>query len=118
MVHQLKTSPEYFEDIIKGKKLFEVRKNDRFFEVGDLLALNEYDEVNGVYTNRSCIVYVDYILNHATYCKEGYVIMSIKPCHVIKSDTPYNFDRLRSDYSVPLVSHYYCTEKTDHVKNN
>ena len=93
-------------------------KNDRFFEVGDLLALNEYDEVNEAYTNRSCIVYVDYILNHATYCKEGYVVMSIKPCNVIKREQPYNTAYGCSDYTVPLVSNYYCKEKSDHVKNN
>lgn len=118
MVHELKTNPEYFEDVISGRKLFEVRKNDRFFEVGDLLALNEYDEVNQVYTNRSCVVYVDYILNHATYCKEGFVVMSIKPCHVIKVEKPYNLNYMCSDYTVPLVSNYYCTEKDDHVENN
>lgn len=110
MVHELKTNPEYFEDVISGRKLFEVRKNDRFFEVGDLLALNEYDEVNEVYTNRSCIVYIDYILNNSTYCKEGYVVMSIKPCNVIKREQPYNLNYMCSDYTVPLVSNYHCTE--------
>ena len=29
MIHELKTLPEYFEAVIKGEKLFEVRKFDR-----------------------------------------------------------------------------------------
>ena len=28
MIHALKTLPEYFEAVVKGEKLFEVRKND------------------------------------------------------------------------------------------
>lgn len=43
MVHALKEHPEHFENVISGKKLFEIRKNDRDFKTGDLLALNEYD---------------------------------------------------------------------------
>ena len=36
MIHELKTLPEYFEAVIKGKKLFEVRKFDRPFQKGDM----------------------------------------------------------------------------------
>ena len=35
--HQLKTWPEYFASIIDGTKMFEVRKADRSFKVGDTL---------------------------------------------------------------------------------
>jgi hypothetical protein len=31
MIHELKTLPIYFEEVIEGRKLFEVRKNDRNF---------------------------------------------------------------------------------------
>ena len=41
MIHQLKTEHNFFEDVISGKKTFEVRKNDRDFMVGDFLALKE-----------------------------------------------------------------------------
>lgn len=33
--HALKILPEYFEDVVIGKKTFELRKNDRGFALGD-----------------------------------------------------------------------------------
>lgn len=41
MIHQLKCDSKFFEDVASRKKTFEVRKNDRDFNVGDFLALNE-----------------------------------------------------------------------------
>lgn len=40
--HELKTKPEHFDKTWKKEKLFEVRKNDRKFQKGDLLVLKEY----------------------------------------------------------------------------
>lgn len=76
MIHALKILPNYFEDVISGRKTFEIRKNDRDYKVGDLLALNEW--TGETYTGRSCLVTVDYIIDDKDFCKEGYVIMSIK----------------------------------------
>lgn len=39
--HVLKTDPEYFEAAASGSKTFEIRRNDRDFQVGDLLTLRE-----------------------------------------------------------------------------
>jgi len=96
MIHELKTLPQYFDAIREGTKIFEVRRNDRNYRVGDILALNEY--ANGEYTGRSCVVWVDYILLNSEYSKEGYVIMSIKPCTLTQS--------FETDYRVPIV--YSC----------
>ena len=104
MIHALKQHPKHFADVISGKKLFEVRKNDRDYKVGDLLALNEYDPETKSYTGNSCIVYVDYILNDPEYCKEGYVVMSIKPCVVYERNTPFNRPLGCDDYSVPVIT--------------
>ncbi len=43
MIHELKILPKYFNAVISGEKTFEIRKNDRPFHKGDLLALNEFD---------------------------------------------------------------------------
>lgn len=104
MIHELKILPEYFNDVLSGKKTFEIRKNDRPFKEGDLLALNEYDSENKAYTGASCLVYIDYILDNADYCKSGYVVMSIKPCGVYKIGRPLNEYKLVEDYSVPLAT--------------
>lgn len=104
MIHELKILPEYFNDVLSGNKTFEIRKNDRDFRNGDLLALNEYDVSTKSYTRRSCLVFIDYVLDNADYCKSGYVVMSIKPCYVYKSTHPRNEWKLETDYSVPLAT--------------
>lgn len=88
MIHAIKIQPPYFEDVISGRKQFEIRLNDREYQEGDYLALNEWEQtssVGGHYTGRSCLVYVDYILYGAQLgigLDEDYCIMSIKPCRV------------------------------------
>ena len=104
MIHELKILPKYFADVISGEKTFEIRKFDRPFHKGDLLALNEYDVEMKCYTGNSCLVYIDYILNDKEYCKQGYVVMSIKPCTAWKHDRPFNEMRYSPDYSVPYAT--------------
>jgi ParB family chromosome partitioning protein len=108
MIHELKLSTEFFLDVIKGKKTFEMRKNDRPFKVGDLLALNEYDTENKTYTGNSCLVYIDYILDNKAYCIEGTIVMAIKPCSVWRHDRPFNECKMEKDYGVP-----YATKKSE-----
>lgn len=86
MIHELKILPDYFKAILDGKKNFEVRKNDRKFKVGDYLALNEY--VEGMYTGRSVLMHVTYILSNTEYCKDGYVTMAMERC-LVHNDTKF-----------------------------
>ena len=75
--HSLKILPKYFNAIKSGSKTFEVRKNDRGFEVGDKLILKEWN--NGKYTGRGTKKEITYILDdNSGYVLEGYVIMGIK----------------------------------------
>ena len=76
MIHELKIVPEYFDAIVEGRKTFEVRRRDRTYQVGDMLALNEW--TGEAYTGSSCLVHVTYVLDNENYCKEGYVILGIK----------------------------------------
>lgn len=41
MVHKLKTVQPFFDAVWSGEKTFEVRKNDRNFNIGDRLMLIE-----------------------------------------------------------------------------
>lgn len=43
MKHELKIWPQYFKPVIDGLKTFEVRKNDRGFQAGDIVSLQEWD---------------------------------------------------------------------------
>lgn len=102
MIHALKQEKQYFCDVINGRKLFEVRQNDRGFKVGDLLALNEWDPETKEYTGRSCLVYIDYILDDEAYVKSGYVVMTIKPCIVRLKTRPDSPAKIGADYETPL----------------
>lgn len=89
MVHALKIYPEYFEAVKSGKKPFEVRKNDRDFKVGDILALNEFDPLEGAegkYTGWTLFKRISYILDDEAYCKAGFVIIGISPCMITDED--------------------------------
>ena len=41
-IHKLKLDTRYFNNVKSGKKKFEIRKNDRDFQVGDILELKKY----------------------------------------------------------------------------
>lgn len=77
-IHELKTWPEFFGLVDERQKNFEVRKNDREFQVGDTLVLREFDPIVGKFTGRSCMREITYILDKPDFVKEGHVILSIK----------------------------------------
>ena len=76
MEHKLKIYPEYFTQVCNGRKSFEIRKNDRNFQVGDLLVLQEYCPIIQDYTGREVKKEVTYITDFEQ--RDGYVVMSIK----------------------------------------
>lgn len=43
MTHKLKIWPQYYEHVAAGNKNFEVRENDRGYQPGDLVILQEFD---------------------------------------------------------------------------
>lgn len=50
--HDLKIWPEHFNLVLGGLKRFEVRRNDRGFELGDALLLREWEPFSRAYTGR------------------------------------------------------------------
>lgn len=84
--HILKCRMPYFEEVASGRKKFEARKNDRGFQVGDVLHLREVtiqsDAIGYVETGRSKHVRVTYILSgldtKAYGVSDEFVVMSIE----------------------------------------
>jgi len=72
--HYLKTVNPFFRDIEDGKKTFEVRLNDRDYQKGDILHLQEFVPPE-TYTGREIVKEVGYLLNDERFCKEGFVVM-------------------------------------------
>lgn len=74
-VHQIRLGTSFFEDVRKGKKTFELRKNDQGYKKGDILEMMEFED--GRNTGRSIKVLVTYILEDYTGLEDGYCIMAI-----------------------------------------
>lgn len=56
-----KVWPEYFQQIVDGKKTFELRLNDFNISEGDTLVLNEWDPATKDYTGRVLEKQVGYV---------------------------------------------------------
>lgn len=77
--HELKTWPEYFDAIAKGDKTFDVRKNDRGFQIGDVLILKQWDNTKNEYTGSEITTKVTYVLKGGQFgIEEGYCVLGIK----------------------------------------
>lgn len=99
-IHEIKCRNFYFEDVIAGNKNFTVRKNDRGYEVGDILAVNDVSDLDGAYTGRCCLLKITYILDDPDYCKEGFVILGFRPCQIRVVDDQFSFVNDRRTYEV------------------
>ena len=75
--HQLKISPVYFARVLSNEKTFEARFNDRDFQKGDFVSLNEYENNN--HTGNQIDVQITYVLNGGQYgIKKGYCVFGFK----------------------------------------
>lgn len=75
-IHNLKIKAEYALPKLKGDKMFEIRKNDRNYEVGDIVLYNVIDDVE---LNRQFVAKfykITYITNYAQ--QDGYVVFGEK----------------------------------------
>lgn len=83
--HELKVWKQFYPELQAGTKTFEVRINDRNYQVGDMLILQEYDPLHQVYTGQVLYRRVTYILHGGKLAgmtfgiDAGYVIMAIAP---------------------------------------
>lgn len=76
-VHKLKTIQPFFNDVFYNKKEFEVRKNDRDYQIGDRLQLIEFGE--NIENPRYVLKDIKYILKGGQYgIEQDYVILGLK----------------------------------------
>lgn len=76
MLHLLKSDYTYLNDIISGKKTFEVRKNDRNYQIDDFVVFERQSDCS-LYMFNIC-----YILSDDRYVKKDYVVLGLQPCNV------------------------------------
>lgn len=75
-IHRLKTVQPYFERCWQNSKTFEVRKNDRDFQKGDTVYLQEYDAENTTYSGKELRCTILYVLHEFPAIEKGYVVFS------------------------------------------
>lgn len=83
--HTLKTDPPAFDAVERGDKTFEVRRDDRGFQKGDVLILEKFDRVKqrhvlDTWGNRQTLRRkIKFILTGGQYGIEpGHVVMAIR----------------------------------------
>jgi ASC-1-like (ASCH) protein len=76
MLHKLKIKYEYFIHIKEGKKEFEVRINDRDYQVGDFIEFEVLppDAIEEAKKIKCLITYVHHVLG----MQDGYVVLGIR----------------------------------------
>lgn len=77
--HTLKSWPVYFRDLLSGVKAIEVRKGmDRTYRVGDELLLHEWAPESKVYTRRTLLMRVTYVMHGGSFLPEDVWVMAVK----------------------------------------
>jgi hypothetical protein len=79
---EVKTINPYFTDMLNGLKTFEIRLNDRNYEVNDVIFSREYDPETKTYSGREQLLHIKYILKEGMfsglssgYCAMGVVVL-------------------------------------------
>lgn len=73
VIHQIKLEAEFFDDALSGRKSFELRKNDRNYEEGDMLEMEEVKD--GAKTGRKCSKRIVYMMENFEGLENGYCIL-------------------------------------------
>jgi len=106
MEHELKTWPKPFQQVVNKGKRFEIRRNDRNFQVGDILVLKEFvpcptcngsgkvrdigDRIlcgcpkpHGEYTDAELYVYVTHLIQDEWGLPDDLCVMQTEPRDMI-----------------------------------
>lgn len=86
-IHRVKRYDRFFRLTESGEKLFEVRRNDRDYQVGDLLELNETTDAE--HTGRAALFRIAVVLTSEMFpegIKDGYAVLGVKPVTGVYED--------------------------------
>ena len=120
--HVLKTDHVVFQDVLDGNKTFEIRFNDRDYQVGDLVILKE-TEFTGeqmksgqplVYTGREIQKRISYVLS-GYGLHEGWVILGIQDIKVIKAQAVPEPSIDLTGHDIKYITNFMCYEDQDNL---
>lgn len=95
--HELKTWPEFYSELLAGRKTFEMRRDDRGFRPGDELRLREWEPRRdiddgvwrggaGEYTGREERFRIGYVLRNHEGIAPGFAVLSLLPAAAPSAD--------------------------------
>lgn len=89
MIHELKCETRYFVRSARGLKPFEIRRNDRDFQVNDTIVMREWDCAGDFYTGREMEGLVKYVFHGGGQygLSVDYVVMTMEWAEV-KTEEP------------------------------
>lgn len=79
MFHHLKVHPAPFQQLWTGEKTFELRLNDRGFEVGDVVHLQEWSPETKTYSGRGLLRRITHMLLAGEFpgLQDGFCVLSL-----------------------------------------
>ena len=89
MIHYRKITPSNFELVTSKVMSFQLRKGERFCEIGDVLVLQEYCPILQIYTGAQQVCRVNHILGETEGIEKGYSLLNIEllSIHITESHT-------------------------------
>lgn len=89
-IPSIKILPEYFEEVLAGRKRAELRLNDREYKKGDIYDLREWNPKRQRYTGRKINIQISHVLENFEGLKKGWCVFSFKTYEEIfgKDDEP------------------------------
>jgi len=86
-IHHLKTVQPFFSEVKNGTKTFELRRNDRDFQVGDEVILQEYDLQNNSFSGQEVRANITYVLKDWARLEEDYCVFAFEVTQHIDKNT-------------------------------
>lgn len=88
--HAVKCWVEFFEPISDGRKTFDIRRDDRDYQVGDQIVLLEYKHGIGTYTGREVACDITYVARGKKFevfgLQSGHAILAISRSMPLQED--------------------------------
>lgn len=75
--HTIKIEDQFFDAVLSGNKTFEIRFNDRGYQKGDKVLLEEINSFHHGCTGRSLRVEITYVTSYQQ--RDNYVVFAFKP---------------------------------------
>lgn len=86
MIHHIKIWPRFYDEVAGGQKTSQLRRDDRNYNIGDQLTMEEYDPELEIYTGRTVRAFVTDKITDCVGLIPEYCILSIK-----LPERPYTF---------------------------